>query len=106
MPTKNDYLNIGFKLFLEHKYQQAIEQFNKAIDLDPQFDLAFNALAETYNKLGELDKAIEMAKKLVEINTNDPLAHTALSRLYVQKGMIAEAEKEMAISNRLSSENS
>jgi Tfp pilus assembly protein PilF len=106
MPNKNEYLNEGFRFFTEQNYQQAVEQFNNAIELDPKFDLAINALAETYNKMGDLDKAIEMARKLIQINPNDPLAHTALSRLFVQKGMIAEAEKEMAISNQLSSENS
>jgi len=70
-------------------------------ELDPEFDLAYNALAESYNKLGDLDKAIEIAKKFVTISPKDPVAHTALSRLYVQKGMIAEAEEEMALSNQL-----
>ena len=105
MINKNEYLNKGFRFFTEQKYQQAVEQFTKAIELDSEFDLAINALAETYNKMGDVDKAIEIAKKLIKINPNDPLAHTALSRLFVQKGMIAEAEKEMAISNQLSSEN-
>ena len=106
MTNKNKYLNDGFKFFAEQKYQQAVDQFNKALELDSEFDLAINALAETYNRMGDVDKAIVMARKLIQINPNDPLAHTALSRLFVQKGMIAEAEKEMAISNQLSSENS
>ena len=50
---------------------------------------------------GYLEEAIEAAKKMVEISPNDPFSHTALSRLYVQKGMIEEAEKEMAISHQL-----
>lgn len=106
MANKNKYLNDGFKFFAEQKYQQTVDQFNKALELDSEFELAINALAETYNRMGDVDKAIVMAKKFIQINPNDPLAHTALSRLFVQKGMIAEAEKEMAISNQLSSENS
>jgi len=38
---------------------------------------------------------------MVEISPNDPFSHTALSRLYVQKGMIEDAEREMAISHQL-----
>ena len=99
--TKNDLLNSGLKKFAERDYHGAITDFKNAIDLDPEFDLAYNALAESYNKIGNLDKAIEIAKRYVDISPNDPVAHTALSRLYVQKGMIAEAEEEMAKSNQL-----
>jgi tetratricopeptide (TPR) repeat protein len=99
--NKNELLNSGLKKFAAQDYKGAISDFNKAVELDPEFDLAYNALAESYNKLGEIDKAIEIAKRYVEISPKDPVAHTALSRLYVQKGMIAEAEKEMAISNQL-----
>ena len=99
--TKFEYLNGGLNKFAGQDYQAAIEDLNKAIELDSTFDLAYNALAECYNKLGDLEKAIEIARKYVQISPNDPVAHTALSRLYVQKGMIAEAEEEMAISNQL-----
>lgn len=99
--NKNELLNSGLKKFAAQDFKEAISDLEKAVEIDPQFDLALNALAESYNKLGNLDKAIEIAKKYVESSPNDPVAHTALSRLYVQKGMIEEAEKEMAISNQL-----
>lgn len=99
--TKFDFLNSGLKKFASRDYQSAIEDLTKAIELDPAFDLAYNALAESYNKLGDLEKAIEIARHFIKISPKDPVAHTALSRLYVQKGMIREAEEEMAISNQL-----
>jgi tetratricopeptide (TPR) repeat protein len=99
--NKNELLNAGLKKFASLDYKGAISDLEKAVEMDPEFDLALNALAESYNKLGDLDKAIEVAKKYVEASPKDPVAHTALSRLYVQKGMIAEAEQEMAISNQL-----
>jgi tetratricopeptide (TPR) repeat protein len=99
--NKIELLNSALKKFAAQDYQGAIVDLDKAINLDPEFDLAYNALAESYNKLGELDKAVDIAKRYIEICPKDPVAHTALSRLYVQKGMIAEAEEEMAISNQL-----
>lgn len=99
--NKIELLNSGLKNFADKDYQAAISDLEKAVELDPEFDLAYNALAESYNKLGELDEAIKIAKRYVEISPKDPVAHTALSRLYVQKGMITEAEEEMAISNQL-----
>jgi len=100
--NKNELLNKGFAHFSIQEFKEAAEYFDKAIALDDKFDTAYNALAEAYNKMGELDKAIDTVKKQIEINPNDPIAHTALSRLYVQKGMIEDAEREMAISNQLS----
>jgi Tfp pilus assembly protein PilF len=99
--TKYDYLNSGLKKFANSEFQAAIDDLNKALELDPAFDLAYNALAESYNKSGDQDKALEVARKYVQISPDDPVAHTALSRLYVQKGMIKEAESEMAISHQL-----
>lgn len=99
--NKNKYLNLGFKHFSNQEYEKAIEYFNEAIKLDPKSDTAYNALAEALNKSGKLDDAIEAAKKMVEISPNDPFSHTALSRLYVQKGLIEDAEREMAISHQL-----
>jgi tetratricopeptide (TPR) repeat protein len=101
---KNDFLQSGFKHFSAGEFPEAVENFNKALEIDPQFDLALNALAQVYNKMGNIDRAIEIAKLLVEVNPDDAIAHTALSRLYVQKGMIKEAEEELGIANRLASE--
>ena len=55
---------------------------------------------------GDLDGAIAAAKKLIELEPDDPLSHTNLSRLYQQKGMIPEAEEESGIAMRLQMDNS
>lgn len=104
--TKQEYLNEGFQLFTKREYDQAKLSFEKAIELDEKFEAAYSALSETLNRQGLVDKAVEIVKKWIEINPKDALAHTALSRLYVQKGMIMEAETEMAISNQLAYDNS
>ena len=104
--TKQDLLNKGFKHFAKKEYMEARTYFEQALTIDDKFEAAYSALAESYNREGLVDKAIPIVKKWIEINPRDAIAHTALSRLYVQKGMIAEAEEEMAISNQLSQENS
>lgn len=106
MMTKQDYLNKGFQHFAEKHYEKAVIFFKKAIETDHTFEPAYSALSETLNRMGEIDQAIPVVQKWIELNKQDPLAHTALSRLYVQKGMIEEAEREMAISNFLAQQNS
>lgn len=98
---KQEFLNKGFEHFAEKNYERAIVLFKKALDEDDTFEPAYNALAEALNRMGRIEEAIPIVKKWIEVNKYDPIAHTALSRLYVQKGMIEEAEREMAISNFL-----
>ena len=50
---------------------------------------------------GNVDEAIDAARRLVELEPEDPLSHTNLSRLLQQKGLIPEAEDEMAVASRL-----
>ena len=100
--TKQDFLNKGFQYFAQTDYERAIIFFEKAIQLDDTFEAAYSALSESLNRLGRIEEAIPIVQKWIELNGADPIAHTALSRLYVQKGMREEAEKEMATSAILS----
>jgi tetratricopeptide (TPR) repeat protein len=102
---KNKLLQQGFAHFSAKNYDDAVAAFEAAIELDNEFDLAFNALAESYNRLGRLDDAIRIAEKLVQLQPDDSMSHTALSRLYVQKGLIEKAEHELALSNLLAQKN-
>ena len=100
--TKQDLLNKGFQYFAQMDYERAIVFFEKAIQIDDKFEAAYSALSESLNRLGRIDEAIPFVQKWIEINGEDPIAHTALSRLYVQKGMREKAEVEMAVSAFLS----
>ena len=47
-------------------------------------------------KHGDLDAAIEAAEQLVVLEPDEPLSHTNLSRILMQKGLIPEAEDAKA----------
>jgi Flp pilus assembly protein TadD len=53
-----------------------------------------HGMSRALQDLDRLDAAIEVAKRISEIDPDDVLAHTSLSVLYQRKGMIAEAEAE------------
>ena len=103
--TKQDLLNKGFQYFAQMDYERAIIFFKKAIQLDDAFEIAYSGLSESLNRLGRIDDAIPIVKKWIDLNGDDPIAHTALSRLYVQKGMRDKAEEEMATSVFLSNKH-
>jgi tetratricopeptide (TPR) repeat protein len=94
-----------YKAGLEHfsagRTDDAIESYRKAIALDDAFAMAWNGLAMALAKAGDLAGAVDAARRYIELDPDEPLAHTSLSMLYQQQGLIPEAEQEKAISMQL-----
>ena len=86
----------GLALFGENKHAEAIVAYQEALSLHPDWTDAMHALAMANMHLGELDEAIRIGLRIVELDPNDAFAHTSLSIFYQRKGMIEEAEKEGA----------
>jgi Flp pilus assembly protein TadD len=91
----------GIQHFAEARVDEAIATYRKALELDAAFAPAWNGLAMALARGGDLDAAIEAARHYVTLEPDEPLAHTSLSMLYQQKGMIPEAEQEKALSMQL-----
>jgi tetratricopeptide (TPR) repeat protein len=91
--SKEEHYNLGMELFLQDKLEQAAAAYCRALEEDPLYADALQALAMTYARQEKLDEAIEVGKKLIEATPHDELAYTSLSIFYQQKGMIAEAEQ-------------
>lgn len=81
-------------LFADGKHEDALIEYRKAIEADPTFTEALHGMARTLQDLERLDEAIDVSKKIAEIDPEDVLAHTSLSVLYQKKGMVPEAEAE------------
>lgn len=88
-------------LFRVENYEGAIQKLEFLVQQDPVFEDAYEALALLSQKAGRLNEAIEWAKKWIRLNPLAIMAHTNLSRFYVAKGMIAEAEHEQGEARRL-----
>ena len=57
--TARQYLRAGEDFTKANNYQDAIAQFTKAIELDPDFDRAYVSRAQAYSWIGEHQKAAE-----------------------------------------------
>lgn len=85
----------------ENQNDQAIENLNRVLQAAPNFEDAYEALSVILYNLKKYDDAIAIIKKWIAINPNSIMSHTNLSRCYVAKGMIAEAEQEQSEARRL-----
>lgn len=80
----------------EGKLEEAVAAYRESLAIDPTFTEAMHGLARALQDLQRYDEAIEIARRIAEVDPDDVLAHTSLSVLYQKKGMIAEAEAEGA----------
>lgn len=91
-PTAENYFKLGNNERINENYDKAIECYEKAIELNPEYAMAYNNRGYSYNKLGEEEKAIEDYSKAIEINPEYALAYSNRGISYSNKG---EEEKAM-----------
>lgn len=96
MADRNEHYNNALKLFGENKHLEAIEEYRLALGDDPDWTDGLHGLAMSQMHAELLDEAIATGLRIVELDKNDPFAHTSLSMFYMRKGLIDEAEKESA----------
>jgi tetratricopeptide (TPR) repeat protein len=88
-----DHYYAGIDLFGEGKLDEAIAEYQKALELDPKFSDALHGLAQAYYAKNDFDNSIAMAQKILELDPDDILAWTTISRCYQRQGMVPEAEQ-------------
>ena len=88
--------------FKNQNLPDAIQKLESLLAARPAFEDAYEALGICYSRAGRNDEAIEIAKKWIRLNPQSKMARVNLSRFYMAKGMIAEAEHEQAEARRLS----
>ena len=92
--TKEDLFEQAVNAFGDDKLAESIELYRKALEIDPTYSDALHGLGMSLFRLERFDEAIETAKRLIAIDSEDVLAHTSLSNIYHAQGRIEDAEKE------------
>ncbi len=90
--------------YTKNNVDPAIKFFKKAIELDPNYSLAYSALSSAYSAIYKnyfdydeiwLDRAEEAARKAISLDAKSPEAHEALADVFRLKSMLDEALEEM-----------
>ena len=87
--------------YREGRLEEASEKLSRIVKQFPFFEDAYEALSVILYNQKQHDPAMLLLKKWIALNPDSIMAHTNLSRCYVAKGMILEAEHEQAEARRL-----
>ena len=81
---------------------EAIEQYQKMIESNPNGAYPYEQLGTLYVKLGWKEKAIEVFSKSAQLDPESSVAHRCLAKLYEVTGESEKAKKEQGIVDRMS----
>ncbi|MGB6864842.1 MAG: tetratricopeptide repeat protein, partial [Candidatus Aminicenantaceae bacterium] len=75
----------------KNMFNQAKEEYYKALDLDPNYGDAMNSLAYTYSDTGDFEKAIEYFEKYASVSPGDANPIDSMGEVYLRMGKLDEA---------------
>ncbi|HHT9118798.1 MAG TPA: tetratricopeptide repeat protein, partial [Candidatus Hypogeohydataceae bacterium YC38] len=97
-----EYFNQGNMAYREGKYDEAVESFKKALELNPTDASSHFGLGNSYFLKRNYEKAITHYKEVIKLRPDYAKVHYALGLAYKRVGKDAEAEKAFDTYNRLS----
>ena len=68
------YNALGFIYFAQEQYDLAIRNYKEALKIDPNYVIALNNLANSYEKKQLTQQALEMYQKVLEIEPKNSIA--------------------------------
>lgn len=82
---------LASKHLQNQQFDQSLVLYMVICAVDPYNDIALRGLALSYINLSQNNEAITAAQRLVQLNPEDPMAHTFLGDLYGSSEMFDEA---------------
>ncbi len=111
MPALHEMYDEADRLKDEGKLDEAVAKFQEIIEKDESYALAHAAIAKVLIQLQKYDEAIAHAKRVCELEPNDPFSHTQLSVIFQRAyagtnnmQYIQDAEDAMARSRMIGGE--
>jgi tetratricopeptide (TPR) repeat protein len=82
---------VGWALYFARRYDEAIEQLRRTVDLDPNYAVTYWILGLLLRKTGSYDLAITEGEKGVKLSDGSPLMRAALAHTLGTAGRTKEA---------------
>ena len=71
-----DYFNRGVANDSSGRFNEAISDYSKALEIDPGFAAAYNNRGIAYELIGQYDRAIYDYSKFIDLNPTDAVAYS------------------------------
>jgi len=101
----NTHYMLGVVFARQHKWDEAIKEWERAIEIAPDMDDAIRELGWAWNILGDVERSIHMLRKALELNPYNLQARIDLSAVLIGQRFFKEAMRELEIVLELDPEN-
>jgi tetratricopeptide (TPR) repeat protein len=88
---ERNYMAQGYSYFMAHKYDEAVEQYRKSLEIEPD-PMAYFGLVLALAEKGDYAAAISEGEKATKLN-NSPLLLTSLASAYARAGRRADSNR-------------
>ncbi|MFQ5961077.1 MAG: tetratricopeptide repeat protein [Candidatus Methylomirabilales bacterium] len=86
--------NLGASLLEQGKVDEAVAEFQKAVELEPANTVAHLNLAYAYDRQGRIEEAVSQYQKVIDLEPGNFFAHNNLGALYDKQGLYEDAIRE------------
>ena len=93
--TATQYFDRGNKLIYAGNYSEAVDEYSKAIELNPNYALAYLNRGAAYQDLKQYSYAIRDYTRAIEINPVDADAYYNRGSVYDEMGQYSEAIQDL-----------
>ncbi len=99
--SPNSYNNLGYVYSKHDQNEEAIQEFLKAIEINPRYADAYNNLGNVYQKMGKLREAEFYYLKADLYNPTIWQPHLNLALVYLDLGELDKAEEQINLAIKL-----
>ena len=87
--------NLGDVYARQGDFKKSVEEFKKAIEINPNYADAYHNLGNTYQQMGQIDLALENYRKAASINTSLWQSYQNMAAIYFGQGNYERASENI-----------
>jgi eukaryotic-like serine/threonine-protein kinase len=94
--------DVGIRFYFAHRYDLAIEQYQRTLEMEPDFPIAHVWLGRAYEQKGMFQEAVRAYQKQVLILSGDGERAAALGHAYAVSGLMGALRHQLSELKQLS----